>query len=170
MGGRRGGGRWSWIESGWGRGASYGLIVMLGSSSWLGVNAMWLELPLLVRALPEGWSLPSFLAIIIQLACIGPVLYSCPPSALHPQAQLTQPWCRVWEMFHSWVLGHRHWLIAGCIAFAAACMVLLALLWDRTAFVAGKDHSVALFAIFFAVSLVCCTSNVLFLPFMGSFR
>ena len=34
------------------------------------------ELPLMVTAAPEGWSLPSYLSVAIQAANIGPLAYS----------------------------------------------------------------------------------------------
>jgi riboflavin transporter 2 len=47
------------------------LSVMFGVGAWISINGLWVELPLLVQALPEGWSLPSFMSIIIQIANIG---------------------------------------------------------------------------------------------------
>jgi hypothetical protein len=48
--------------------------------------------------------------------------------------------------------------------------VLLASFWDGTSEVFGSNHSTALFALVFCLSLVDCTSSVLFLPFMAVFR
>ncbi len=36
--------------------------------------------------------------------------------------------------------------------------------------IGGQDHSTALFVLVFFLSLVDCTSSVLFLPFMGVFK
>ena len=47
------------------------LSVMFGVGAWISINGLWVELPLLVQALPEGWSLPSFMSIVIQIANIG---------------------------------------------------------------------------------------------------
>lgn len=38
------------------------------------INGVWVELPMLVNVMPEGWSLASQLSIIIQLANIGPLI------------------------------------------------------------------------------------------------
>lgn len=43
------------------------LAVLFGIGAWISVNGMWVELPLLVDALPEGWNLPSYLSVIIQV-------------------------------------------------------------------------------------------------------
>ena len=52
------------------------LAILFGISSWICINGMWVELPVLVNSLPEGWNLPSYLSIIVQLANIGPISYS----------------------------------------------------------------------------------------------
>jgi len=46
----------------------------------------------------------------------------------------------------------------------------LAFFWDSTAYVGGEEHSVGLFTLLFFLSLVDCTSSVLFVPFMASFK
>jgi len=43
------------------------LAALFGVASWVAINGLWVELPLLVQALPEGWSLPSYLSVIIQV-------------------------------------------------------------------------------------------------------
>lgn len=42
------------------------LLILFGFSSWIAINGLWMELPLLVNVLPEGWNLPAYLSIIIQ--------------------------------------------------------------------------------------------------------
>ena len=46
----------------------------------------------------------------------------------------------------------------------------LALWWDVTSVINGKMRSTGLFICIFFLSLVDCTSSVLFLPYMGKFR
>lgn len=41
-------------------------LIFFGISSWVAINGLWMELPLLVYVLPEGWNLPAYLSIIIQ--------------------------------------------------------------------------------------------------------
>ena len=43
------------------------LAVLFGISSWISINGLWVELPLLVQDLPEKWALPSYLSIIVQV-------------------------------------------------------------------------------------------------------
>ena len=44
------------------------LAVMFGLSSWISINGLWVELPMLVTQLPEYWALPSYLSIIVQVS------------------------------------------------------------------------------------------------------
>uniref|UniRef100_A0A914XJC1 Riboflavin transporter n=1 Tax=Plectus sambesii TaxID=2011161 RepID=A0A914XJC1_9BILA len=129
----------------------YFLVVMFGSSSWLSTNSIWMELPLLVAELPEGWSLPSYLAVIVQLAVLGPLAYSVISKCIHKELKPAP-------------------VITGMLAFGCVCTVLLALFWDRTAFIGGERRSVALFLAFFGLAIVNCTSNVLFMPYMAAFH
>ena len=43
------------------------LAVLFGISSWISINGLWVELPMLVSELPESWALPSYLSIIVQV-------------------------------------------------------------------------------------------------------
>ncbi|CAG2122343.1 unnamed protein product, partial [Medioppia subpectinata] len=52
------------------------LAVIFGISSWVEVNGVWVETPILVQRLPEEWNLASFIVMITQLANIGPIVYS----------------------------------------------------------------------------------------------
>eukprot|EP00116_Pleurobrachia_bachei_P018180 sb/3478442/ len=42
------------------------LIVMFGMGSWVAINGVWAELPILVSTLPEHWNLPTYLVLIVQ--------------------------------------------------------------------------------------------------------
>jgi riboflavin transporter 2 len=52
------------------------LFVLFGISSWVAINGLWVETPILVQRLPEAWNLASYIVVIIQLANIGPIIYS----------------------------------------------------------------------------------------------
>ena len=44
------------------------LIALFGMGSWVAINGVMAELPLLVAKLPEGWDLPIYLVLIIQVS------------------------------------------------------------------------------------------------------
>ncbi|XP_006860790.1 PREDICTED: solute carrier family 52, riboflavin transporter, member 3 [Chrysochloris asiatica] len=124
------------------------LVCIFGTGSWVAINGLWVELPLLVMELPEGWYLPSYLTVIIQLANVGPLLVTL-----------------------------LHHFRPGClpevpIIYAVLCVgtitcTLFAFLWNMTSRVLGGHHSIAFLALTFFLALVDCTSSVTFLPFMS---
>lgn len=101
------------------------LCVLFGIGTWLCVNGLWVELPLLVQHLPEGWALPAYLAVVIQLANLGPVLYTVLNS-----------------FFPRVVTEIRSIYVVMTVGFVS--VVLLANYWSRTGFVGDQLHSVAL--------------------------
>ncbi|XP_022043823.1 solute carrier family 52, riboflavin transporter, member 3-A [Acanthochromis polyacanthus] len=123
------------------------LACAFGLGSWVAVNGLWVELPLIVNTLPEGWELPSYLTVIIQLANLGPLLVT---------------------LMHKLCPGRlkEHIVIYSILSIGVLSCILLAFFWDRTTIVAGAPHSTAFFIITFFLSLVDCTSSVTFLPFM----
>ena len=49
------------------------LVLFFGAGAWIAVNGIWVELPIIVKALPESWNLPSYLTLITQAGNIGPI-------------------------------------------------------------------------------------------------
>lgn len=123
------------------------LACAFGLGSWVAVNGLWVELPLIVNSLPEGWELPSYLTVIIQLANLGPLVVT---------------------LMHKLCPGRlkERVVIYSILSIGALSCILLAFFWDKTTVVAGASHSTAFFIITFFLSLVDCTSSVTFLPFM----
>ncbi|XP_053250588.1 solute carrier family 52, riboflavin transporter, member 3 [Podarcis raffonei] len=127
------------------------LACVFGIGSWMSINGVWVELPVLVNVLPEGWYLPSYLIIIIQLANVGPLFIT---------------------LMHKWKPGLLSEVLVICVVVSTgvvACF-LLAFLWHYTMDFGGARHSVAFFILTFCLSLVDCTSSVTFLPFMARFH
>jgi len=52
------------------------LALMFGLGSWIGVNGVYVQLPLIVHTAPEGWSLPAHMVMLVQIANLGPILYT----------------------------------------------------------------------------------------------
>lgn len=127
------------------------LAILFGIGSWIGVNSLYVQLPVLVSTAPEGWNLPSYLVVIIQLANIGPITYTL-------VQKFSTKNIRVSLIIYAV-------LITGSVA-----AVLLASFYQETAYFWGEERSVALLALAFFLALVGCTSSVLFMPYMGRFR
>ncbi|NXL86019.1 S52A3 protein, partial [Alectura lathami] len=123
------------------------LACIFGTGSWVTINGLWVELPLLVTVLPEQWDLPSYITIIIQMANVGPLFVTL--------------------MHHFCPRLVKEVVIIHVIVFVGivACL-LLAFLWSYTSPIGGVPHSTAFLILTFFLSLVDCTSSVTFLPFM----
>ncbi|CAF90080.1 unnamed protein product, partial [Tetraodon nigroviridis] len=126
---------------------THGLVALFGMGSWISVNSLWVELPVVVNILPEGWNLPAYLSMLIAFGNLGPIAvtitHHCAPGRLNER------------------------LIIYCIqALAVVASIFLALFWSHTVSVAGTERSIFFLLFTFVLSLVCCTSNVTFLPFM----
>ncbi|XP_029976747.1 solute carrier family 52, riboflavin transporter, member 2 [Salarias fasciatus] len=135
------GGRWSSPA------VTHGLMALFAMGSWISVNSLWVELPVVVRVLPEGWNLPASLSVLIAFGNLGPIAvtitHHCAPGRLNER------------------------LVIYCIqALAVVASAFLAIFWSHTVTIAGQERSVPFLLFTFLLALVCCTSNVTFLPFM----
>ncbi|XP_041039105.1 riboflavin transporter 2-like [Carcharodon carcharias] len=123
------------------------LAAVFGMGSWIAINGLWVELPLIVPEIPEGWYLPSYLTIIIQFANVGPLfvtlMHKFSPRKLNESG-----------------------VIYGIVCLGIVACFLLPFFWKVTSVFAGGLHSTALLVLAFFLSLVDCTSSVTFLPFM----
>lgn len=127
------------------------LAICFGIGTWLGVNGTFIQLPLLVNEAPEGWSLPSYLSVMVQIGNLGPLLYT------------------LYQKYSPWKLNDG-WTIQAVLAVGTVSCILTAFFYSRTASVFGNDHSVALFVLTIFTALNACTSSVLFMPYMGRFK
>ncbi|OWF46794.1 solute carrier family 52, riboflavin transporter, member 3-B-like [Mizuhopecten yessoensis] len=129
----------------------YVLVVLFGTGSWVTLNGLWVELPLLVPHLPEGWTLPSYLNVIIQVANIGPIGIAL---LFHFAKEKVNDKCVIYLL-----------LSFGCVA-----ALFLMFFWKTTSLIAGDFHSSGLFILVFVLAIVCCSASVVFLPFMALFK
>ncbi|XP_049831290.1 solute carrier family 52, riboflavin transporter, member 3-A-like [Schistocerca gregaria] len=127
------------------------LATLFGIGTWLPVNGMYVQLPLLVQTQPEGWDLPSYITIIIQIANIGPILYGLSQTFLPGKLR-------------------DSFIIYGVLIMGAIALLLMALLYRETTYFGAEEHSTSLFVLTFFCALVGCTSLVLFMPFMRNYK
>lgn len=123
------------------------LVALFGMGSWAAVNGIWVELPVVVKDLPESWSLPSYLSVLVALGNLGLLVVTlwrklAPGKGERVPIQVVQG--------------------LGIVGTA-----LLAPLWHHMAPVAGQPHSVAFLTLTLVLALACCASNVTFLPFLS---
>ncbi|KAG5674100.1 hypothetical protein PVAND_004085 [Polypedilum vanderplanki] len=125
------------------------LTIFFGIGTWIGVNSLWIQLPLLVNVLPESWFLASYLVIIVQVANLGPLTYT-----------LIQKLCPIRDSFFI------YWLLT----LGVAAAFVMAFFYDITAYFWGAERSIAFLGLVFCFALVGCTSSVLFMPYCGRLR
>ncbi|XP_075149111.1 riboflavin transporter isoform X2 [Haematobia irritans] len=125
------------------------LAIFFGIGTWIGINGTFIQLPLLVEVAPEGWSLPSYLSVMVQIGNLGPLTYT-----------LIQKFCKRNDAPMIYTL-----LVNGTIS-----AILTAFFYNKTAKMFGEEHSVALFVLTIFTAFTACTSSVLFMPYMGRFK
>lgn len=135
----------------WAETTCYVLIIIMNLSTWIDLNSIWVELPLIVNSAPERWTLPSTLSLIISLANIFPILV----------------------IFIRWRLGRRFseipYIYVIIIVGILAC-VCIGLFWQHRAFIYGVERSYALILAVFALAILDCTSSLVFCDYMRRFK
>ncbi len=134
---------------------TYCLLCVFGVGSWVAVNGLWAEISILTRTLPECNCLPAVLVVVIQLANIGPLLYTL--TNLYVQK-------RGYSVYRLEVAVVFVLVVVGLLSCVA-----LAVFWDRVTLIGGSEHSVSLIVISLFLASVDCTSSVVFLPFLKHF-
>ena len=119
-------------------------------SAWIDLSAVFVELPIMLPLTPEGWALPSQVSLCICAANIGPLLL----------------------LLIRWRQGKRFseipyiYLIIS-IGIISCCFV--ALFWQRTVVLFGAERSVYLLAGVFTLSLLDCSSSLVYFDYMKRF-
>ena len=145
--------------------AVYIAVVLFSMSTWMDVVGVWIEMPIFVTTLPEGWSLPSYLAIIIQLSNIGPAAYALVQKFRRgTQKTSSDEDCRATKRLDAEVV-----LTLVIIIVAALNMFLLSFLWQITGVIAGHNHSVVMLTQMVPTALTSCMTSLVFLPYMARF-
>jgi len=145
--------------------AVYVAVVLFSMSTWMDVVGVWIEMPLFVTTLPEGWSLPSYLAIIIQLANVGPALYAI----IHKFQQGSRKSQSNEDRKTTKRLDVEVVLTLIIITVAALNIFMLSFLWQITTSIGGRSHSVVMLSQMVPISLTSCMTSLVFLPYMARF-
>ena len=145
--------------------AVYIAVVLFSMSTWMDVVGVWIEMPLLVTTLPEGWSLPSYLAIIIQLANVGPAVYAI-IQKLHQGSGKTDS---SEDYKTTKRLDAEVVLTLVIITVEAVNIFMLSFLWPITSFIGGRNHSVVMLSQMVPIALTSCMTSLVFLPYMARF-
>ncbi|XP_029664819.1 solute carrier family 52, riboflavin transporter, member 3-A-like [Formica exsecta] len=132
-----------------GRAIIHLLVILFGVSTWIGVNGIFIELPLLVNIAPEGWNLPAYIVIVAQSANVGPAIYTF---LCKKKCELNESLC-----------------ILCLLCLQILAMGLLIFFYNKTTVIDGEKHSLILLVSVFFNALVGCFSSVLFMPYLRDF-
>ncbi|TKR65353.1 hypothetical protein L596_025767 [Steinernema carpocapsae] len=127
-------------------------VAIYGMGSWLSINAMYVELPLLVNIIPEGWTFASYMVVILQLVCLLALLYSC-----------------VAYKFESLITGNVYAISVMCL-MSVIGILMSAFVYNIPSTVSGEAHSVLLLIAIGIMGLPCTVSDMLFMPFISKFK
>ena len=123
------------------------LLIIFALSTWLDVNGVWVELPLIVNEAPEGWTLPSNLTLAIALSNIGPLILI------------------VLKVFFKERLNERIFIYIEIIVGIISC-ALIAEYWNKTSYFAGRPRSVLFLVLVFLLGTLDTTSTVTYADYM----
>lgn len=127
------------------------LLVVFALSTWLDVNGVWVELPLIVNEAPEGWTLPSYLTLAIALSNIGPLIII------------------VLKIFLKERLNERIFIYIEVLVGIISC-ALIAEYWNQTSYFAGKQRSVLFIFLVFLLGTLDTTSTVTYADYMKRYN
>ena len=105
--------------------------------SWITITSIFNELSIMVDDLPEGWAIASYLTLTIQIANIGPFIYSFIPKYIKTKRFIVNT-------------------TYGIFLLAFASIILLALFWNKTV----MNRSVYLIVFTFGTSLSDCMTSM----------
>ena len=140
-------------------------VMLFGMSTWIAIVGVWVEMPLLVHALPESWKLPSYLVIIIQCANLGPAIYAIWDKVRHRNQKTTDKHQSGQQQLRRSCVDAEVIVSLIIISTVILSMLMLSLFWNQTT----GNRSVTVLVLVSFASLSCCTSSVVFLPYMARF-
>ncbi|KAI6174434.1 Riboflavin transporter [Aphelenchoides besseyi] len=128
----------------------YLLVVWFGSVPWLGNYSTFVEMSILTRQLPEGWSLASVLIVVIQISSIGPLAF-----------MILDRYFRI---------PIRHGIVIQIALMVTTFMYIpLIFAWDSAISVFGAQYSIVLISSIFVMGMIAIGSDIVFMPFMTTF-
>ena len=124
---------------------------LFGIGTWLNLNGIWIQLPLLIPRLSEGWSLSPKLGLASNIANVGPLIIALIRHLIHESPAYEVP--------------------SICAIFSVGILVpiVLSFTWHKQVFFLGQPRSLYLLFFGFCLALVNCTSSVTYLPFVNRF-
>eukprot|EP00656_Telonema_subtile_P006136 TRINITY_DN12817_c0_g1_i2.p1 TRINITY_DN12817_c0_g1~~TRINITY_DN12817_c0_g1_i2.p1 ORF type:complete len:483 (+),score=84.64 TRINITY_DN12817_c0_g1_i2:25-1473(+) len=127
---------------------------LFGLGSWIAVNGVYQELPLIAQSAPEGYDIFSYATLTIAIANVFPVGY------LSLVCNLTT---------NGRARADKVSIVAVVGAGGVLTCALLAGYWDHTTVLFGEERSVPLIVLVFFAGGIDCLTSVLFYPVLVGF-
>jgi hypothetical protein len=127
------------------------LFVIFALSTWIDINGVWAELPLIVRQAPEGWALPSYLNLAVALSNAAPLLIM------------------LLKLIFKQHLDERIFIYIEIIVGIIACG-LIAEYWYKTSWFAGTQRSVFFIVFIFLLGTLDTTSAITYADYMKRYN
>jgi riboflavin transporter 2 len=127
------------------------LFIILALSTWLDLNGVWVELPLIINRVPEGWALPSQLSLAVAVSNTAPVIIM------------------LLKFIFKQRLDERIFIYIEIIVGIGACG-LMAQYWNKTSYVAGAQRSVLFIIFVFLLGTLDTTSTVTYSDYMKRYN
>ncbi|GMR41688.1 hypothetical protein PMAYCL1PPCAC_11883 [Pristionchus mayeri] len=126
------------------------LVLLFGTSAWLSINSIYVQLPILSQSAPESWNLASYIVVIIQVSCIFPFIYS-----------ILRNWRReITERI-------ERFLIVFLFILDIVGLLLSTFTYTIQTKIGDTPHSLWLFISILILCIPCTMADVLFMPLIG---
>ncbi|CEF68624.1 Solute carrier family 52, riboflavin transporter, member 3 [Strongyloides ratti] len=131
---------------------SYICVIIFGLGTWLSINSLYTQLPLLVDIVPESWNFATYLVTVLQGICLLSIVYAYFASKSSKLKQGNIPATII------------------LIFLNAGALLMAAFVYPNTVIIGGEEHSVYLLIAIALMSIPCTLSDVIYLPFISRFR
>lgn len=128
----------------------YVLVIFFSMGSWIDINAIFSQINFISQIAPESSELISFIALLIQVANIFPLLYIIGRNKM-PTTFQEKP------------------MIIIILLTGTICLFVTSFIFDKVVMINNKPTSLPLLITSFIISIADTTSSVTFLPFMSLF-
>ncbi|CAF1285964.1 unnamed protein product [Rotaria sordida] len=127
------------------------LIVVMNWSSWIDLNGVFVELPIMISFIPEGWRIPSIVGLCLCAANIMPAIVT---------------FLRLYQGKRFSEIPYIYMVI---IIGIVSCFIL-AFFWNKTTYLFGSERSLWLIGCVFTLCMLDSTSSLVFFDYIKRYR
>jgi len=125
------------------------LFVVFGVGSWITINGVFVQLPILFKTLPEGYAIAAYMGLAVQMSNIAPTLF---------------------VFFSSKFKVNIDYVVFIIVIFGILTTMFLSLFWHHKTLVGHQEHSIAFLVLVAIAGMVDCTTSVVYLPVVSQYK